>query len=105
MASMSRRICSPSFARSSIMLPRVFSLTEARLKYALDKGMDRDRAEYQFERMRNWAADKQITSKDWDARWRNWVLKDIRDNGKSTPPDQPTEWRMSASGVMVEVRP
>lgn len=84
-------------------LPDGFTLTAGRLNYAIDAGMDRTRAEYQFERMRNWAQANGMTRKDWDAQWRNWVLKDIADNGKSATPDRPTEWRLNASGVMVEV--
>lgn len=84
-------------------LPDSFTLTAGRLNYAIDAGMDRVRAEYQFERMRNWAQANGMTRKDWDAQWRNWVLKDIADNGKSASPDRPTEWRLNANGVMVEV--
>lgn len=84
-------------------VPTDFTLTEGRLAYAVEKGMDRRRAEYQFERLRNWAEANDITRKDWDAQWRNWVLKDVADNGKSASPDRPVEWRLNASGVMVEV--
>lgn len=80
-------------------LPDDFTLTEARLAYAVAQGMDEGRARYQFERLRNWAADKQVTSRDWDARWRNWVLKDIRDNGRTTS-DEDDPWVMSPSGTM-----
>jgi hypothetical protein len=84
-------------------LPSTFTLTDGRLAYAVEKGMDRKRAEYQFERLRNWADAHQVTRKDWDAQWRNWVLKDINENGPSATPDRPTAWKLNASGVMVEV--
>lgn len=90
-------------AKRATSVPADFTLTDGRMAYAVDQGMDEDRARYQFERMLNWADAHAITRKDWDAQWRNWVLKDIRDNGKSASPDRPTRWKLNASGVMVEV--
>ena len=108
----SRTVKEPSFGKTprtssrkkpEVPIPDGFTLTDGRLNYAINEGMDASRARYEFERMRNWAQSKDMRRSDWDAQWRNWVLKDIRDNGKSATPDRPTEWRLNASGVMVEV--
>ena len=52
------------------------------MDYAVSQGMTEDRARYQFERMKNWAEGNDIRRRNWMAQWRNWVLKDVRENGK-----------------------
>lgn len=62
--------------------PEEFILDGPCMDYAIGRGMDAERAEYQFERLRNWALANDVRKRDWMATWRNWVLKEIRDNGK-----------------------
>ncbi len=84
-------------------IPDDFVLTPDMLNGAIEKGMDAKRAHYQFDRMRNWADANEVRKRDWMAQWRNWILKDIADNGSSASPDRPNQWRLNASGQMVEV--
>lgn len=73
--------------KPEVPLPNDFTLTDSRLSYAIEKGMDEARAKTQFERLRNWATSKDERKRDWEATWRNWVLSDIEKHGVSTERD------------------
>lgn len=72
----------PAKRKPEIAFPDDFTVDGEAMALAVEQGMTEDRARYQFERMKNWAAYQDVRRRDWMAQWRNWVLKDIRDNGK-----------------------
>lgn len=53
-------------------LPADWQPTDAHRELAAERGIDCDR---EADAMRDWAADKGATGKDWDARFRNWLRR------------------------------
>jgi len=55
--------------------PRDFVLDEYKTRYAIQKGVHPRKVRELFEEFHDWAIDKGAVSKDWNARFRNWVRK------------------------------
>jgi hypothetical protein len=58
-------------------LPLDFSLTEEMIAFGEKRGWARPRCESEFERFTAYHQDKGTLSRNWDARWRTWVLNGL----------------------------
>lgn len=76
-------------SKRATQLPEQWQPSERGRQYAEAHGLHEPSLGREVERMRNWATANTITRKDWDAQWRNWVLKfEDMGGGSRASPDQ-----------------
>jgi len=63
-------------------IPNDFDLTEKRIQFAEEKGINGNRVRNVFDHFRDHHKAKGSTFADWDAAWRNWVRKEIEFNSQ-----------------------
>jgi len=79
----------------AVLWPKDFCLTEKMKEYAIKKGIDSKKLDLFFEDFKNWAESKGATYKNWEAAFRNRVLK-APEYGKqfiSTKEDTGPSWK------------
>lgn len=85
----SREQVGKSRGERATKIPDDFTLTPERLAYATGRGLSPTDAHTEFEKLRNWAEAKAERKVNWDATWKNWVIRALEDRKKRGPSQQP----------------
>jgi uncharacterized protein YdaU (DUF1376 family) len=65
--------------------PAGMTLSDEWLAFATGEGLSIGQAATEFSKLGDWARSKGETSKDWTARWRNWIRKAVEDGRGNRP--------------------
>ncbi|GAP78522.1 hypothetical protein Y09_1351 [Brachybacterium sp. SW0106-09] len=79
-------------AKRARALPDDWTPTEEHRALAAERGVDCD---FEAMQMRDWAAGKGETGKDWDARFRNWLRKARPEQSRQQRPNREVDSRDS----------